>query len=114
MCFCELAVWKAHLSYRSKNEVSHTRCPDMHSICTAKMFKEDSNGCSRNIIITTLGIDESLEWCKSFVLVPKINWKVWLCLDPAGLNQLLIQPAHSGPTATDIFSKLAHANTYYL
>ena len=33
-------------------------------------------------IISPLGIDETSEWCKSFVLVPKANAKVRLYLDP--------------------------------
>ena len=57
-------------------------------------------------IITPLGIDESTEWCNSFVLVPKANGKVRLCLDPVRLNQVLIRPIHRGPTLNDILPKL--------
>ena len=41
-------------------------------------------------IITLLGVDEATEWCNSFVLAPKANGKVRLCLDPAQLNQVFI------------------------
>ena len=53
-----------------------------------------------------LGIDEMVEWCNSFILVPKLNDKVRLCLDPARLNQVLIRAVHRGLTLTDIFPKL--------
>ena len=53
-----------------------------------------------------LGVDETLEWCNSFVLVPKTNGKVRLCLDPVQLNQALIRPVHWGPTLNDILPKL--------
>ena len=49
-------------------------------------------------IIAAQGVDETAEWCNSFVLVPKANGRVMLCLDPAWLNQALIRPMHRGPT----------------
>ena len=57
-------------------------------------------------IITPLGVDRTAEWCNSFVLVPKANGKVGLCLDPARLNQALIRPFHGGPTLNNILPKL--------
>ena len=57
-------------------------------------------------ILTPLGVDKTLEWCNSFVLVPKANGKVRLCLDPVLLNQALIRPVHRGPTLNDILPKL--------
>ena len=53
-----------------------------------------------------LGVDEASEWCNSFVLVPKANGKVRLCLDSAWLNQALIRPVHRDPTLNDILPKL--------
>ena len=47
-----------------------------------------------------------MEWCNSFIFVPKPNGKVRLCLDPVRLNQALIRPVHRGPTLNDIFLKL--------
>ena len=35
-------------------------------------------------------MDETSEWCNSFVLVPKANVKVQLSLNPARLNKVLI------------------------
>ena len=54
-------------------------------------------------------MDETVKWCSSFVLVPKLNWKVRLCLDPARLNQALVRLVHRGPTLNDIFPKLNNA-----
>ena len=57
-------------------------------------------------IITPLGVYKTVEWYNSFVLVPKANGKVRLCLDPVQLNQALIRPIHRGPTLNDILPKL--------
>ena len=57
-------------------------------------------------IITPLGVDELVEWCNSFVLVPKTNGKDRLCLNLARLNQALIRPIHRGPTLNDILPRL--------
>ena len=46
------------------------------------------------------------EQCNSFVLVPKANGKVRLCLDPARLNQALIRPIYRGPTFNNILPRL--------
>ena len=61
---------------------------------------------NRQDIITALGVNEMLDWCNSFVLLPKANSKVRLCLDPAWLNQALIRPIHRGPMLNDILPKL--------
>ena len=42
-------------------------------------FKEELRHLQEMDIITPLGVDETLEWCNSFVLVPKANDKVRLC-----------------------------------
>ena len=46
-------------------------------------FKEESEHLQQQYSNAPLGIDESSEWCKSLVLVPKLNCKLRLCLDPA-------------------------------
>ena len=43
-------------------------------------------------IVTPLGIEETVEWCNSFVLVLKSNGKVRLCLYPERLKQVLTRP----------------------
>ena len=59
-------------------------------------------------IIVPLCIDETVEWCNSFVLVSELSGKVRLCLGPARLNQTVIRPVHRDPTVKDIFPKLTH------
>ena len=55
-----------------------------------KPFKEELEILHEEDIITPLAVEETVEWCNSFVLVPKPSGKVRLCLDPAKLNQALI------------------------
>ena len=71
-----------------------------------KPFKEELEHLQKMDTITPLGVDEIAEWCNSFVLVPKANGKVRLCLDPARLNQALISSIHRGPTLNDILPRL--------
>ena len=51
-----------------------------------------------------LGVDEASEWCNSFVLAPKANGKVRLCLDPAWFNQAL----------SDQYIGVQHSMIFYL
>ena len=78
----------------------------MCSLCTTKLFKYELDQLQKLDIIIPLEIDETVEWCNSFVLVPKANVKVRLCLDPASLNQALIRPVHRDPTLNDILPRL--------
>ena len=71
-----------------------------------KLFKEELHWLQELDIIALLGEDKTSEWCNSFVMVPKANGKVWLCLDPVQLNQALIRPIHRGPMLNDILLKL--------
>ena len=71
-----------------------------------KLFKDELDWLQKLYIFTPLGVDEMAEWYNSFVLVPKANGEVRLCLDPVRLNQVLIRPVHGGPTLDDILPKL--------
>ena len=73
-----------------------------------KLFKEEFDWLQKTDIITPLWVDKTVEWCNSFVLVPKVNGKVRLCLDPARLNQELIRPIHRGPMLNNISLKLSN------
>ena len=57
-------------------------------------------------IITPLEVEETAEWCNSFVLIPKANGKVRLCLDPVRVNQALNWALHRGPMLNDIQPRL--------
>ena len=56
-----------------------------------KPIKEEVDQLQKMDIITPLGVNKTAQWCNSFVLVPKANSKVRLCLDPSkvksGANQ---------------------------
>ena len=71
-----------------------------------KPFKKELDWLQKMDIVILLGVDETVEWCNSFVLVPKANGKVRLCLDMARLNQVLIRPVHRGPVLNGILLKL--------
>ena len=47
-----------------------------------KPFRDELDQLQQMDIITSLGVDETVELCNSFVLVPKASGKVRLCLDP--------------------------------
>ena len=73
-------------------------------------FKDELDCLQKLDIITPLGVDKTTEWCNSFVLVPKANGKVRLCLYPVRLNQALIRPVHRGPILNDILPRLNNEN----
>ena len=77
-----------------------------------KQFQKEFERLQKQDIIAPLGVVETSMWCNSFVLVPKANGKVRLCLNLAHLNQAPIKPIHRGPTLNDILPKLN--NTKYL
>ena len=90
-------------------------CPtQLHCGCTPKVIQRrireptgEANNCA-NIIIPP-GFQETHELGNNFVLVPKPNSIVHLCLYPESLNKAIIRPIHRGPTVNDIFQKLTHA-----
>ena len=69
------------------------------------MFNNELDWLQKLGIITPLGVDKTAEWCNSFVLVPKANGKVRLCLDPVRLNQPLTRPVLRGPTLNNILPR---------
>ena len=58
-------------------------------------------------VIIHLDINETSKWCKSFMLVPKANDRVRLCLDLAWLNEVLKRPIHRDLTLDGILPRLA-------
>ena len=74
-----------------------------------KSFKEWLEQIQQQDIITPLGMNEIVEWCNSFILVPMSNGKLRLYMDPARLNQTLIRPVHRGPALNNILPKLNNA-----
>ena len=74
-----------------------------------KPFQEEPVRLQKQDIIALLQVNETSQWCNSFVLVPRANDKVILHLDLACLNQALIRPVHNGLTINDILPKLNNA-----
>ena len=100
--FNSIGCFKGTFSLQLKLDSKPYQAPPGH----VAPFQKEVQRLQELDIITLLGVDETAEWCNSFVLVPKANSKVWLCLDPAGLNQALIRPIHRGPSLNDILPKL--------
>ena len=71
-----------------------------------KALRGELEQLQKQQILAPLSVDETSEWYNSFALVPKVNGKVRLCLDPAQLNKALIRPIQRGPTINDILPKL--------
>ena len=82
------------------------RCVDY---ALQKPFKEELEWLQQQDIMTPLGMDETVEWCNSFVIVHKLNGKVGLCLYPSRLNEALIRLVHRGLTLNHILPKLNNA-----
>ena len=93
--FNGIGYFKGKFSLQLKPDSKPYQVPPRHvAYALQKPFKEELEHLQRMDIITPLGVDELAEWCNSFVLVPKANGKVMLCLDPVRLNQALIRPIH--------------------
>ena len=105
--FNGIGFFEGTLSLQQKLDSSPYQVPPR---CVAyalqKSFKHELERLQKQDIITPLGVGEISEWCNSFVLVPKTNGKVRLCLDPAWLNQAFIRSIHRGPILNDILHKL--------
>ena len=99
---CFKGIFSLQLKPDSKPYQAPPRCV---AYTLQKPFKEELRCVQDMDIITPLGVDEASDWCNSFVLVPKTNSKVRLCLDPAWLNQALIRPVQRGLTLNDIMPR---------
>ena len=105
--FNGIECFKGTFSLQLKTDTKPYQAPPRHvAYVLQEPFKEELRCLQEVDIITPLGIDETTEWCNSFLLVHKANGKVRLCLDPARLNQALMIPVHRGPTLNDILPKL--------
>ena len=97
---------KAHSLYSSSQTAPYQAPPRHVAYVLQKPFQEELQQLQVLDIIMPLGVDETAEWCNSFVLVPKANSTVWLYLEPVQLNQTLIRLIHRGPKLNDILPKL--------
>ena len=105
--FTDIGCFGGTFSLQLKpNNKPYQAAPRHVAYVLLKPFKEELECLQKMDIITPLGVDETLEWCNSFVVVPKANGKERLCLDPVPLNLALIRLVHWGPTLNDILPKL--------
>ena len=105
--FNGIGCFKGTFSLQLKPDSKPYQAPPRHvAYELQEPFKEELRQLQEMDIITPLGVDETSQWCNSFVLVSKANGKVKLCLDPAQLNKALMRPVHRGPTLNDILPRL--------
>ena len=71
-------------------------------MCIARAIPKTVGTAARTTISHTLGGVEVAEWCNSFMIVPKLNDTIYLCLDPTRLVQAVIKLVHRGPISNDM------------
>ena len=71
-------------------------------------FKKELKNLQTHQILAPVGTDEMVEWHNSFVIVPKPNGTVSMCLHTTGHNQVPVRPVHRGPTFNGILPKLTN------
>ena len=82
--FNSIGCFEGTFLLQLKPESKPYQVPPRHvAYALQKPFKEELECLQKMDIITPLGVDEMAEWRNSFVLVPKANGKVSLCLDQA-------------------------------
>ena len=113
--FNGIGCFKGTFSLQLKPNSKPCQEPPRHvAYALQNPFKEELEQLQEMDIIAPLGVDETGEWCNSFVLVPKAKGKVWLYLDPTQPNQALIRPIHRGPTLNDIPPKLNNQDSHLI
>ena len=81
--FNSIGCFEGTFSLQLKLDSKPYQVPPRHiAYALQKLFKEELEHLQKLDIIAPLGVDKMAEWCNSFVLVPKANSKVQLCLDP--------------------------------
>ena len=77
--FNGIECFKGTFSLQLKPDSKPYQVPPRHiAYALWKLFKEELQQVQELDIIMLLGVDETAEWCNSFVLVPKANGKVQL------------------------------------
>ena len=111
--FNGIGCFKSTFILQLKPDSQPYQVPPRHEAYALQQpFKEELKSLQKMDIITPLWVEEIAGWCNSFVLVPKAEGKVRLCLDLAWLNQALIRPIHRGPTLNNILPRLHNVMLY--
>ena len=110
--FNGIGCFKGTFSLQLKLDRRPYQVPPRHvPYALQKLFKDELERLQQQDIIAPLGVNEILRWCNSFVLVPKANGKVRLCLDPVWLNQALIRSIHWVPMLNENYQNLVTLET---
>ena len=93
--FTEIGHSKKNISVQNKADVKPYQT--LHK-CIGYELQEPSRKELEILqqILALLGVDETAEWCNSFVIVSEPNGMVLLGLDPMKLNHALIKPVQRG------------------
>ena len=82
--FKGIGCFKGTFSLQLKLDSKPYQAPPKHiAYVLQKPFQKELQRLQELDIIMPLGVDKTAVWCNSFVLVPKANGKVQLCLEPA-------------------------------
>ena len=68
-----IGCFEGMFSLQSMLASGHTRHSPGGSICTVGTPAGDARKTTKSTNISPLGVYETSEWCKSFVLIPKAN-----------------------------------------
>ena len=90
MAFAGIGCFKGTFSLLVKEDGTPYQAPPR---CIAYVlwdpFRKEQGHKQEQQITVALGLDETLEWYNSFVMVPKHDGSPKLCIDPARLNQVI-------------------------
>ena len=105
--FNGIECFKGTFSLQLKPDSKTYQMPLRHiAYALQQPFKEELQCLQELDIIVPLGVDEMAEWCNWLCVGTQSKCKVWLCLDPAQLNQALNRQIHRGPMLNNILPKL--------
>ena len=102
--FTGIGCFKGNFSLSLKDAMPY-QVPPGGVAYTQEPFRKELERLQEEQILGQLGVDKPLNGA-SFIVVPKPNGTVQLCLDPARLNKPLIWPIHRKQTLNDILPKL--------
>ena len=86
--FSGIMCFKGKFSLQLKDGVKpHQATPSCMAYALQEQLKKEIERSQyQQIIIVSLGVSSSAEWCKSFIILPRSNDMIDLCLEPAQLS----------------------------
>ena len=108
--FTGIRCFKGIFSMQIKDDVKPYQAPPKHiAYSLQEVLLKELKMLQDQQILAPLGVDETVEWCNSFGIVPKPTHTAYLSLDPVILNQALTKLVHRCPTINDILPTLTNA-----